>query len=349
TSATNSGTLSTQSALSTPILSWTPSPINLNAPAVLSTNELTASAQAPTGGPVAGSWTYSPAAGSSLSVGTNAVVGTFVPTDLNSYSIGTITNQIVVAAATKLNPTVTVNVGSYTYNGSLQGPGVNEVNKGGSTGGITLQYGGSSSTGAVYGPSSTPPTDAGTYTVLATVAEDANYNQASSSPTAFTIAKGTLVLSGITATGITQGQTLSASTISGTAKNAAGANVAGTWSYQNPSNSPSVGTGNYNVLFRPNDSENYNSANGTASVTVTPSAAFVQPLLAANFDDITSVPNDVQYQTGLPIVSGASPAGWDKLGLDALWLVNHGTTAANWAVMMPAGNNMTLTSGINAN
>ncbi|NBP40912.1 MAG: hypothetical protein EBV34_21280, partial [Betaproteobacteria bacterium] len=50
-----------------------------------------------------------------------------------------------------------------------------------------------------------------------------------------------------------------------------------------------------------------------------------------------------------PIVSGASPAGWDKLGLDALWLVNYGTTAANWAVMMPAGSNMTLTSGINAN
>ncbi|NBQ96617.1 MAG: LamG domain-containing protein, partial [Betaproteobacteria bacterium] len=141
TSATNSGTLSTQSALPTPILSWTPSPINLIAPAVLSTNELTASARASTGGPVAGSWTYSPAAGASLSAGTNAVVGTFVPTDLNSYSIGTITNQIVVAPAAKLNPTVTVNVGSYTYNGSLQGPGVSEVNKGGSTGSVTLQYG----------------------------------------------------------------------------------------------------------------------------------------------------------------------------------------------------------------
>jgi len=94
-----SGTITSQSVLTEPILSWEPSPINLNAPAVLSTNELTASAEAPTGGSVAGLWSYSPAAGTSLSVGTNVVVGTFVPTDLNSYSIGTITNQIVVASS----------------------------------------------------------------------------------------------------------------------------------------------------------------------------------------------------------------------------------------------------------
>ncbi|NBQ65551.1 MAG: hypothetical protein EBT95_08500, partial [Verrucomicrobia bacterium] len=196
-----------------------------------------------------------------------------------------------------------------------------------------------------------PPTSAGNYTVIATVAEDANYNQASSSPTAFTIAKGTLVLSGITATGITQGQTLSASTITGTAKNAAGANVAGTWSYQNPSNTPSVGTGNHNVVFRPSDSDNYNSANDTVSVTVTPasSGGTTSALLVANFNDISSTPNDVQYQTGLPIVSGALPNGWDKEGPDPVSMVNYGTTAANWAVMIQQANSITLTSGINAN
>ncbi|NBR72190.1 MAG: leucine-rich repeat domain-containing protein, partial [Proteobacteria bacterium] len=68
---------------------------------MLSTNELTATARSASTGPILpGTWTYSPAAGSSLSVGTNAVVGTFVPTDLNSYSIGTVTNQIVVASST---------------------------------------------------------------------------------------------------------------------------------------------------------------------------------------------------------------------------------------------------------
>jgi hypothetical protein len=91
-----SGTITSQSVLTEPILTWTPSPINLVAPAVLSTIELTATATAPTGGPVSGSWSYLPAAGTSLSNGTNEVVGTFVPTDLVTYAIGTITNQIVV-------------------------------------------------------------------------------------------------------------------------------------------------------------------------------------------------------------------------------------------------------------
>ncbi|NBR97455.1 MAG: hypothetical protein EBT48_07630, partial [Verrucomicrobia bacterium] len=55
--------------------------------------------------------------------------------------------RVAVVSAAKLNPTVTVNVGSYTYNGSYQGPGVSDVNKGGSTGALTLQYGGSSMAG----------------------------------------------------------------------------------------------------------------------------------------------------------------------------------------------------------
>jgi len=338
--AAGSGTITSQSVTPTPILSWTPSPINLNAPAVLSTNELTASAQAPTGGPVAGLWSYSPDAGTSLAVGTNAVVGTFVPTDLNSYSIGAITNQIVVAPAAKLNPTVTVNVGSYTYNGSYQGPGVSDVNKGGSTGALTLQYGGSSMVGVQYGPATIPPTEAGNYTLVATVAADANYSQgvasanftiskatatvnvsgtdqiydgmpkqvnvstspenlpvtimysgSSAAPTLagdysvmvtvtsanysgaasgriLKIAKGTPLLSGITATSITAGQALSNSTISGTAKNATGADVAGNWTFQNSSSTPSAGTNDQGVIFTSNDTANYSTATASVSVTV---------------------------------------------------------------------------------
>ena len=112
-----------------------------------------------------------------------------------------------------------------------------------------------------------------------------------------------------------------------------------------------MGTGNYNVVFQPNDSSNYNGANGTVSVTVTPasSGGTTSALLVANFNDISSTPNDVQYQTGLPIVSGALPNGWDKEGPDPVSMVNYGTTAANWAVMIQQANSITLTSGINAN
>ena len=91
------GTITSQSVLTAPVLAWTPSPINLVAPAVLSTSELTATAGLTLMGPILpGIWSYSPAAGASLSVGTNTVVGTFVPTDLVTYAVGTITNQIVV-------------------------------------------------------------------------------------------------------------------------------------------------------------------------------------------------------------------------------------------------------------
>ena len=66
---------------------------------------------------------YLPAAGTSLSNGTNEVVGTFVPTDLVTYAIGTITNQIVVTAAAKGNPAVTVTTGSYDLQRIVSGAG----------------------------------------------------------------------------------------------------------------------------------------------------------------------------------------------------------------------------------
>jgi len=107
------------------------------------------------------------------------------PTNENSGDLGF---RVAVVSAAKLNPTVTVNVGSYTYNGSYQGPGVSDVNKGGSTGALTLQYGGSSMAGVQYGPATIPPTEAGNYTLVATVAADANYSQGVASAN-FTINK----------------------------------------------------------------------------------------------------------------------------------------------------------------
>ena len=76
---------------------------------------------------------------------------------------------------------------SYTYNGLPQGPASNTES--GSTGAITYSY--TSTSGASYGPSATKPTLIGTYQVIATVAADANYNTAISSPLAFSIVAGT--------------------------------------------------------------------------------------------------------------------------------------------------------------
>ncbi|MEI7501748.1 MAG: autotransporter-associated beta strand repeat-containing protein, partial [Paludibacter sp.] len=78
-------------------------------------------------------------------------------------------------------PTVTVTpIGTYTYNGSAQGPIA--ATTGGSAGAVTFSYAGTG-----YGPTAVPPTNAGTYTATATVAASGNYTSASSSATAFSI------------------------------------------------------------------------------------------------------------------------------------------------------------------
>jgi hypothetical protein len=142
----------------------------------------------------------------------------------------------------------------------MQGPGVDEVNMGGSTGGVTLSYAGIGST--TYGPSDIPPINAGTYTLTATVAADSTYNEASSTPTAFTIAKATPTVSAApTASAVTVGALLSSSNLSGGT-----ASVEGTFAWTDSSAVVNE-TASYPVTFTPTDGANYNAASSTASVT----------------------------------------------------------------------------------
>ncbi len=100
------------------------------------------------------------------------------------------------ADITKATPTVTATgTTAYTYNGSPQGPASATVSPS-AAGTATYSYSGTESEGAVYGPSSTRPVNAGTYYMVATVEESANYNAASSSDYAFTIAKANQALTG---------------------------------------------------------------------------------------------------------------------------------------------------------
>ena len=89
----------------------------------------------------------------------------------------------------KGTPIVMVTAGTYTYSGSAQGPGAGQTTTGGSTGTLSFSYVGVS--GTTYGPLTTAPNNAGSYTVTATVTTDSNYNAASSSATAFSIGMGT--------------------------------------------------------------------------------------------------------------------------------------------------------------
>ena len=106
------------------------------------------------------------------------------------------TNYVAISATASLiiaNTVSTITVtgqGTYTYNGQAQGPATSEVT--GSTGAVTYVYTGIA--GTTFGPSSTPPINAGSYQVVATVAADATYQGASSAAFVFAIQKASLTV-----------------------------------------------------------------------------------------------------------------------------------------------------------
>ena len=213
----------------------------------------------PVGTPTEASYTLVTASG--------GITGTPVlETAISGYVLAVEGNSLVLRQqVARLTPTiiVTPGVGGYVYSGSIQGPGLNEVNKGGSTGEVTLSYAGTGST--TYAPSDIPPINAGTYTVTATVAADSNYNLASSEATDFTITKATPIVSvAPTASAVTEGALLSSSTLSGGT-----ASVAGTFAWTTSSEVVNA-TASYPVTFTPTDGANYNTASSAASVTANP-------------------------------------------------------------------------------
>jgi hypothetical protein len=132
-----------------------------------------------------GSTTYSASALRPSNAGTYNVTVTLAASSDGNYNSATKTVAFTIAKAI---PSVTPTIGTYNYNlttPSAQGPSA-ATNSGTGTS-YTYSYLGTGFTS--YGPSSTKPTDGGTYTVVATVAAsaDGNYASASSSPTAFKI------------------------------------------------------------------------------------------------------------------------------------------------------------------
>jgi hypothetical protein len=77
-----------------------------------------------------------------------------------------------------------------------------------------------------------------------------------------------------TASAITSGQALSASTLSGgVVTNSSGTVVSGTFAFTSPSTVPGVGTAGESVTFTPSNTTNYNTVSLNVSVTVNPLAA----------------------------------------------------------------------------
>ena len=210
---------------------------------------------------IGGTATYTTTYTATTPAGTAGVTITPVVTGLSAtnYSFTPANGSItIIKAASTISATGTV---SYTYTGTVQGPAGSTVI--GSTGAVTYNYSGTGTTS--YSPSTTRPTNSGTYQVIASVAADANYNGATSAPLAFTINKAVLT--------ITAGnQTVAYGTLAATVTGAGTYTPSG---FVNSENSSVIGgTATYTTTYTAT------TPAGTAGITITP---IVTSLTAANY------------------------------------------------------------------
>ena len=194
------------------VLGWSqPGAIIYGAP--LGAAELNATAN------VAGTFTYSPAAGTVLNAGASqTLAATFTPADAANYNGGTVNTTIDVSKATA---TVTATGGTFTYDGQPH-PATGVVTGVGEAALGTPTF--------TYNGGAAPPLTAGAYEVVATYPGSANYEPASAT-TAIVILQATPILDWTLPQAIVYGTPLGAAQLNATA------NVAGTFTY-----SPAAGT-----------------------------------------------------------------------------------------------------------
>lgn len=147
----------------------------------------------------------------------------------------------------------------YNYNGKEQGPSTANVT--GSKGTVTYSYVGTN--GTVYGPSSKPPTEPGSYSVVATVEADADYDGATSAPYSFKIVKGptTIEVTGLTEyayNGIPQGP--STASVTGSTGAIQYSYVGTNGTVYGPSNKPPTEPGTYALIATVEADANYDGA-----------------------------------------------------------------------------------------
>jgi MBG domain-containing protein/Kelch motif protein len=155
----------------TPVITWV-NPADITYGAALSATQLNATASS-NSSPVAGTFSYTPAAGTVLNAGNNqALSADFVPSDTTDFnSVPGTTAHINVLQAT---PLVTVSGGPFTFDGSAHAATITVTGVGGASV--------SGSSAVTYNALATVPTNAGTYAVaVAFTSADNNYDNASGS------------------------------------------------------------------------------------------------------------------------------------------------------------------------
>jgi len=222
----------------TPVITWN-APAAIPSGTPLSSTQLNATANMP------GSFTYSPAAGTVLSAGTNLLTTTFTPTD-TTYQTVSASVSITVGKGT---PVITWNAPAGIPAGTpLSSTQLN----------ATANMPGS----FAYSPAAGTVLSAGTYSLTTTFTPTDTTYQTVSASVSITIGRATPVITWNPPVGIPAGTPLSSTQLNATA------NMPGTFTY-----SPAAGTvlsaGTYSLTtrFTPNDTT-YQTVSATVSITV---------------------------------------------------------------------------------
>jgi hypothetical protein len=197
---------------------------------------------------VSGTFTWT-ASSTAPTAGTTSYAVTFTPTNATDYNL--VAGSVSVTTA-KVTPTVSVwpTAGGITYGQTLAG--------------ATLT-GGAASVGGTFtwaAPGTAPSAGTASFAVVFTPSDTTDYTTVTGTVSVTTATSNVTVTAWPTASGLTYGQTLANSTLSGGT-----ASVGGTFAWTAPSTAPTTGTASYSVTFTPTDTTDYNTATGSVSVT----------------------------------------------------------------------------------
>lgn len=272
----------------TPTLTWqTPSSISYGT--ALSTTQLDASA------PIAGSFSYSPAAGTVLNSGTQTLSVTFAPTDTNNY-----------ISATK---SVSLNVNGNTSSVSWTPPAA--ITYGTALSAAQLNATSTVPGSFVYNPAAGTTLDAGTHSLSVTFTPtDTNYSPQTST-VSLTVNKATPTVTWSDPTAVSYGTALTSAQLNATAS------VPGNFVYTPPAGSVlTAGTTSLSVLFNPTDSANYTSTTKTVNFLVnggtgnvswpTPAPiTYGTPLSATQLNATSGIPGTFTYSPTIGTILNA--------------------------------------------
>ena len=236
-----------------PTVTWaTPAAITQGTP--LSATQLNATATGVTGASLPGTFTYTPAAGTVLSAGTQTLSVLFTPTDTTDYTIATKTVSLVVGKAT---PTVTWAIPApITYGTALSATQLN------STASVPGTF--------TYTPASGTVLSAGTQmlSVLFTPTDSTDYSTATQT-VSLVVTQATPVITWPPLAPIANGTPLSSTQLDATATGVGGVTLPGTFTYTPPAGTVlPFGTQTLNVSFVPTNSTDYTNATGSNTITV---------------------------------------------------------------------------------